>query len=48
MTHSYNYQVENGSSGGQSEFVSVLAKAATTTAISGIFMETHENPKSTI
>ena len=32
------------SSGGQSEFVEVLAKAATTTAISGLFMETHDNP----
>ena len=32
-------------SGGQSEFVEVLAKAAVTTSISGLFMETHENPK---
>ena len=45
-THSVQLPGGNGSSsGGQSEFVSVLAKAATTTAISGIFMETHENPK---
>ena len=32
-------------SDGQSEFVEVLAKAAVTTSISGLFMETHENPK---
>ena len=45
-THSVQLPGGNGSSsGGQSEFVGVLAKAATTTAISGIFMETHENPK---
>ena len=45
-THSVQLPGGNGnSSGGQSEFVSLLAKAATTTAISGIFMETHENPK---
>ena len=36
---------EGNSSGGQSEFVSVLAKAAVTTGISGLFIETHENPK---
>mgnify|MGYP005733237305 FL=1 len=36
---------EGNASGGQSEFVSVLAKAATTTGISGLFIETHENPK---
>ena len=35
---------KGNSSDGQSKFVSVLAKAAVTTAISGIFMETHENP----
>ena len=32
-------------SGGQSEFVDTLATASTTVGISGIFMETHENPK---
>ena len=32
------------SSGGQSEFVPVLARAATATGVSGIFMETHPNP----
>ena len=36
---------EGNSSGGQSEFVSVLAKAAVTAGISGLFIETHENPK---
>ena len=44
-THSVQLPGGKGnSSGGQSKFVSVLAKAAVTTAISGIFMETHENP----
>ena len=44
-THSVQLPGGKGnSSGGQSQFVSVLAKAAVTTAISGIFMETHENP----
>jgi 2-dehydro-3-deoxyphosphooctonate aldolase (KDO 8-P synthase) len=33
-----------GSSGGQRRFVSVLAKAAITTGIAGIFMETHQDP----
>ncbi len=33
------------SSGGQSEFVSILARAAVTTSISGIFIETHDKPK---
>ena len=32
------------SSGGQSEFVPVLARAAVAVGISGIFMETHPNP----
>ena len=45
-THSVQLPGGNGSSsGGHSEFVGVLAKAATTTAISGIFMETHEDPQ---
>ena len=44
-THSVQLPGGKGdSSDGQSEFVEVLAKAAVTTAISGIFMETHENP----
>jgi len=33
------------SSGGQSEFIEPLAKAAISVGISGIFMETHPNPK---
>ncbi len=32
-------------SGGQLEFVEVLARAAVTTSISGVFMETHDNPR---
>jgi 2-dehydro-3-deoxyphosphooctonate aldolase (KDO 8-P synthase) len=45
-THSVQLPGGKGSSSdGQSKFVSVLAKAAVTTAISGIFMETHDNPK---
>ena len=45
-THSVQLPGGHGNkSGGQSEFVEVLAKAAVTTSISGLFMETHENPK---
>ncbi|MFL2661754.1 MAG: 3-deoxy-8-phosphooctulonate synthase [Alphaproteobacteria bacterium] len=45
-THSVQLPGGEGSaSGGQSEFVSVLAKAAVTTGIAGLFIETHENPK---
>ena len=45
-THSVQLPGGKGSSSdGQSKFVSVLAKAAVTTAISGIFMETHDDPK---
>lgn len=33
-----------GASGGQSEFVPVLARAAVAAGISGLFMETHPNP----
>jgi len=44
-THSVQLPGGKGSSSdGQSQFVSVLAKAAVTTAISGIFMETHDHP----
>ena len=32
------------SSGGQKEFISLLAKASVTAGISSIFIETHENP----
>ncbi|MDB6096297.1 MAG: 2-dehydro-3-deoxyphosphooctonate aldolase [Francisellaceae bacterium] len=34
-----------GSSGGQREFVPVLARAAVAAGVSGIFMETHPNPE---
>jgi len=34
-----------GASGGQREFAPVLAKAAITTSISGLFFETHEHPE---
>jgi 2-dehydro-3-deoxyphosphooctonate aldolase (KDO 8-P synthase) len=34
----------NGKSGGQREFVPVLARAAVAVGIAGIFMETHPNP----
>lgn len=34
-----------GRSGGQSEFVPVLARAAVAVGVSGVFMETHPNPK---
>ena len=44
-THSVQLPGGNGTySDGQYEFVNVLAKAAVTTGISGIFIETHENP----
>jgi 2-dehydro-3-deoxyphosphooctonate aldolase (KDO 8-P synthase) len=33
------------SSGGQREFVPVLARAAVAVGVSGIFMETHPNPE---
>ncbi len=35
---------QGGSSGGQREFVPVLARAAVAAGIAGIFMETHPNP----
>ena len=44
-THSVQLPGGQGStSGGQREFVPVLARAAVATGISGIFMETHPNP----
>jgi 2-dehydro-3-deoxyphosphooctonate aldolase (KDO 8-P synthase) len=33
-----------GSSGGQREFVQVLARAAVAVGVQGLFMESHENP----
>ena len=45
-THSVQLPGGQGSkSGGQREFVPVLARAAVATGISGIFMETHPNPE---
>ena len=35
---------QGGSSGGQREFVPVLARAAVATGVAGLFMETHPNP----
>jgi 2-dehydro-3-deoxyphosphooctonate aldolase (KDO 8-P synthase) len=35
---------QQGSSGGQREFVPVLARAAVACGIAGLFMETHPNP----
>jgi 2-dehydro-3-deoxyphosphooctonate aldolase (KDO 8-P synthase) len=44
-THSVQLPgANNGSSGGQREFVAVLARAAVAAGIAGIFMETHPNP----
>lgn len=45
-THSVQQPGGHGDrSGGQSEFVPLLARAAVSCGISGIFMETHPNPK---
>lgn len=45
-THSVQLPGGNdGSSGGQREFVPVLARAAMAVGISGLFMETHPNPE---
>ncbi|MEF9943323.1 MAG: 3-deoxy-8-phosphooctulonate synthase [Burkholderiaceae bacterium] len=45
-THSVQLPGGQGtSSGGQREFVPVLARAAVATGISGLFMETHPNPR---
>ena len=45
-THSVQLPGGRGaSSGGESEFIPILAKAAVTAGISGIFIETHDNPK---
>ena len=46
-THSVQLPGEQGtSSGGQREFVPVLARAAVATGIAGLFMETHPDPES--
>jgi len=45
-THSVQLPGGNdGSSGGQREFVPVLARAAIASGVSGLFMETHPNPQ---
>ena len=45
-THSVQLPGGQGStSGGQREFVPVLARAAIATGVSGVFMETHPNPE---
>jgi 2-dehydro-3-deoxyphosphooctonate aldolase (KDO 8-P synthase) len=44
-THSVQLPGGNGtSSGGQREFVPLLARAAVAVGVSGVFMETHPNP----
>ena len=44
-THSVQLPgANNGTSGGQREFIPVLARAAVAAGIAGIFMETHPNP----
>jgi len=35
---------QGGSSGGQREFVPVLARAAVAAGVAGVFMETHPDP----
>ena len=45
-THSVQLPGGNdGSSGGQREFVPALARAAIACGVSGLFMETHPNPE---
>ncbi|MDP2707958.1 MAG: 3-deoxy-8-phosphooctulonate synthase, partial [Burkholderiales bacterium] len=45
-THSVQWPGGQGAvSGGQREFVPVLARAAVASGIAGIFMETHPNPE---
>lgn len=45
-THSVQLPGGQGtSSGGQREFVPVLARAAVASGVSGLFMETHPNPE---
>jgi 2-dehydro-3-deoxyphosphooctonate aldolase (KDO 8-P synthase) len=45
-THSVQLPGGQGtSSGGQREFVPVLARAAVATGVAGLFMETHPNPE---
>jgi 2-dehydro-3-deoxyphosphooctonate aldolase (KDO 8-P synthase) len=45
-THSVQQPGGQGtSSGGQREFIPVLAQAAVVAGVDGVFMEVHENPK---
>jgi 2-dehydro-3-deoxyphosphooctonate aldolase (KDO 8-P synthase) len=45
-THSVQLPGGQGTaSGGQREFIPVLARAAVATGIAGLFMETHPNPE---
>jgi 2-dehydro-3-deoxyphosphooctonate aldolase (KDO 8-P synthase) len=45
-THSVQLPgAQGGSSGGQREFVPVLARAAVAAGVAGVFMETHPNPE---
>jgi 2-dehydro-3-deoxyphosphooctonate aldolase (KDO 8-P synthase) len=44
-THSVQQPGGNGdSSGGQREFAPIMARAAVSLGIAGVFIETHENP----
>jgi 2-dehydro-3-deoxyphosphooctonate aldolase (KDO 8-P synthase) len=46
-THSVQQPGGKGTtSGGEREFVSVLARAAVAVGVAGVFIETHENPDS--
>ena len=48
-THSVQLPGGQGeSSGGQREFIPVLARAATAVGVSGLFMETHPNPENAL
>ena len=48
-THSVQLPGGQGkASGGQREFVPVLARAAVAVGVAGLFMETHENPEKSL
>ncbi|MEM9209300.1 MAG: 3-deoxy-8-phosphooctulonate synthase, partial [Pseudomonadota bacterium] len=48
-THSVQLPGGKGSaSGGQREFIPVLARAATAVGVAGLFMETHPNPENAL
>ena len=45
-THSVQQpSAANGVSGGQPEFIPLLARAAVAAGVDGVFMEVHDNPK---